>query len=68
MQGRTPESLVEGWLETSWLLGIGVAGVILVVLGLRRDDIIGWIFVVSGVALAALGFGARFLSWNPLSL
>ena len=80
MQGRTPESLVEGWLETSWLLGIVAAdhqrarkrtrGLPLV----RGDD---QLRALTGrhvgaqhtpCGLAALGFGARFLSWNPLSL
>ena len=38
------------------------------VLGLRRDDIIGKIFMLAGAALAVLGFGAQFFGWNPLSL
>jgi hypothetical protein len=63
-----PNAVVGNWLETSWLLGIGVAGVILVVLGLRRDDIVGTIFMVAGLALAVLGFGAQFFGWNPLGL
>jgi hypothetical protein len=63
-----PNALVAEWMETGWLLGIGVGGVILIVLGLNRDDIIGWIFLAAGVALAALGFGAQFLGWNPLGL
>ncbi len=65
---REPNSLVGEWLESGWLLGIGVTGVILIVLGLNRDDVIGWIFLAVGIALAALGFGAQFLGWNPLSL
>jgi hypothetical protein len=63
-----PNAIVGNWMEASWLLGIGVAGVILVVLGLRRDDIVGTIFLVAGLALAVLGFGAQFLGWNPLGL
>ncbi|MCL7960534.1 MAG: hypothetical protein M8861_10100 [marine benthic group bacterium] len=63
-----PNAIVGNWMEASWLLGIGAAGVILVVLGLRRDDIVGTIFLVVGLALAVLGFGAQFFGWNPLSL
>jgi hypothetical protein len=63
-----PNAMVGNWMEASWLLGIGAAGVILVVLGLRRDDIVGTIFLVVGLALAVLGFGAQFFGWNPLSL
>ena len=61
-------SIVADWIDSLWLLGIGVAGLILIVLGLRRDDAIGWIFLATGIALAALGFGAQFFGWNPLSL
>ena len=63
-----PNAIVGNWMEASWLLGIGVAGVILVVLGLRRDDIVGTIFLLVGLVLAVLGFGAQFFGWNPLSL
>ena len=63
-----PNALVGNWMEASWLLGIGAAGVILIVLGLRRDDIVGTLFLVVGLALAVLGFGAQFFGWNPLSL
>jgi hypothetical protein len=63
-----PNALVGDWMEASWLIGIGAAGVILIVLGLRRDDIVGTIFLVVGLALAVLGFGAQFFGWNPLSL
>lgn len=63
-----PNAVVGNWMEASWLLGIGVAGVILVVLGLRRDDIVGTIFLLVGLVLAVLGFGAQFFGWNPLSL
>lgn len=65
---REPNSLVGEWLESGWLLGIGIGGLILILLGLKRDDVLGPIFVLMGVALAALGFGAQFLGWNPLSL
>ena len=68
MHLRDGNALVGNWMEASWLLGIGAAGVILVVLGLRRDDIVGTIFLVVGLALAVLGFGAQFFGWNPLSL
>ena len=68
MQARDPGSMVNDWMEASWLVGIGAAGVILIVLGLRRDDIIGKIFLLAGAALAVLGFGAQFFGWNPLSL
>jgi hypothetical protein len=65
---RDAQSLVSGWMESGYLVGIGVMGVILIVLGLRRDDVIGWIFLAVGIGLAAIGLGARFLGWNPLSL
>jgi len=68
MQARDPGSIVNAWMDASWLIGIGAAGVILIVLGLRRDDIIGHMFLVVGLALAVLGFGAQFFGWNPLSL
>ena len=61
-------SIVADWIDSLWLLGIGVAGLLLIVLGLRREDAIGWIYVASGIALAVLGLGAQFLGWNPLSL
>lgn len=61
-------SIVADWIDSLWLLGIGVAGVFVVILGLRRDDAIGWIYVAAGIALAALGFGAQFFGWDPLSL
>jgi len=61
-----PNAIVGDWMEASWLLGIGAAGVILVVLGLRRDDIVGPIFLVVGIALAAIGFGSQFLGWEIL--
>ena len=63
-----PNAIVGNRMEASWLLGIGAAGVILVVLGLRRDDIVGTLFLGVGLALAVLGFGAQFFGWNPLSL
>jgi hypothetical protein len=63
-----PNAVVGNWMEASWLIGIGVAGVILIILGLRRDDIVGKIFLVAGLALAVLGFGAQFFGWNPLGL
>ena len=55
-------------MEVLWLVGIGAAGVILIVLGLKRDDIVGKILLLAGAALAVLGFGAQFFGWNPLSL
>jgi CHASE2 domain-containing sensor protein len=66
MGSRDQNSLVADWMEASWLIGIGAAGVILVVLGLRRDDIVGTVFLVVGLALAAIGFGSHFLGWEIL--
>ena len=63
-QLRTPWSLVNDWLQGSLYLVVGVAGVVLIVLGLKRDDIVRPIFLIAGVALAALGFGAQFLGWR----
>lgn len=68
MHLRDGNALVGEWMGVLWLLGIGAAGVILVVLGLRRDDIVGTIFLLVGLVLAVLGFGAQFFGWNPLGL
>lgn len=68
MGSRDQVSLVTGWMESSWLLGIGATGVILILLGLKRDDAVRPVFLAVGIALAAIGFGAHFLGWNPLSL
>lgn len=59
-----PNALVSDWLESGWLLGIGAAGVILIVLGLKRDDAMGWIFLTSGLVLMAYAFGSQFLGWK----
>ena len=46
-------------MDASWQLAIGGAGVILIVLGFKRDDIIGPIFLIAGIALVVLGFGGQ---------
>jgi hypothetical protein len=68
MDLRDAQSLVTDWMESGYFVGVGLLGAILVVLGLRRDDVVGWIFLAAGVALVAIGFGAQFLGWNPLGL
>jgi hypothetical protein len=65
---RDQVSLVTEWLESGWMLGIGAMGVILILLGFKREDVIRPIFIGTGIALAALGFGAQFAGWNPLGL
>lgn len=68
MDLRDPQSLVTEWMESGWMIGIGAAGLILILLGFKRDDVIRPIFIGTGIALAALGFGAQFAGWNPLGL
>jgi len=46
-------------MDASWQLAIGVAGVILIILGLKRDDIIRPVFLIAGLALVVLGFGGQ---------
>jgi len=59
MHLRNADSLVGEWMDASWQLALGGAGVLLIVLGLQRDDIIGPIFLVAGIALVVLGFGGQ---------
>jgi len=59
MHLRDASSLVGEWMDASWQLAIGGAGVILIVLGFKRDDIIGPIFLIAGIALVVLGFGGQ---------
>ena len=59
MHLRNADSLVGEWMDASWQLALGGAGVLLIVLGLQRDDIIGPIFLVAGNALVVLGFGGQ---------
>ncbi len=55
---------VMGWLESSFFLVTGAGGVVLVLLGLKRDDVVRPIFLLAGVLLAAAGFGVHFLGWR----
>lgn len=64
MKLKDPWWVVSQWLDASWMLGIGVAGVVLVVLGFRRDDVIRPVFLVAGVGLIAVGFGGHFFGWR----
>ena len=64
MHLRNPVDLVSTWLDASLLLVIGGTGVILIVLGLKRDDLIRPIFLLAGIALMAVGFGGQFLGWS----
>ena len=59
MHLRNADSLVGEWMDASWQLALGGAGMLLIVLGLQRDDIIGPIFLVAGIALVVLGFGGQ---------
>ena len=58
---RAPVPLVMEWLDASWMVAVGAAGVILIVLSFRRDDAIGPIFLITGIAMAILGFGGQIL-------
>jgi small-conductance mechanosensitive channel len=64
MHLRNQIALVGEFLAASFYVVIGVTGVLLVVLGLKRDDIVKPIFLVAGIALAAIGFGVQFLGWR----
>jgi CHASE2 domain-containing sensor protein len=64
MGSRDQVALVAQWMESSWLLGIGAAGVILILLGFKRDDIMRPVFLLAGLALAAFGLGGQFLGWR----
>lgn len=57
-------ALMDDFLDAFLYLMVGATGVILVVLGLRRDDIVRPIFLIAGIGLAALGFGIHFLGWR----
>ena len=64
MHLRSPVDLMVTWLDASLLLVIGGTGVILIILGLKRDDVVRPIFLVAGIALMAVGFGGQFLGWS----
>lgn len=64
MHLRNQVALVSDWLQGSFFVAIGVAGLLLIVLGLKRDDIVKPIFLVAGIGLAALGFGVQFFGWE----
>lgn len=64
MHLRAKISLMTEWLHGSFFIMVGVAGVLLIVLGLKRDDIVRPIFLVAGTGLTALGFGVQFLGWT----
>jgi hypothetical protein len=61
---REPSSVVMGWMDTWWMLGIGMTGLLLIVLGLKRDDVVRPIFLVAGLALAVFGFGGQYFGWK----
>jgi len=61
---RDPAAVVMRWLDTWWILGIGATGLLLIVLGLRRDDAVRPIFLAAGTALAVFGFGGHFFGWR----
>jgi multisubunit Na+/H+ antiporter MnhB subunit len=47
-------------MDAFWQGAVGGAGVILIILGLRRDDAIRPIFLVVGIVLAIFGLGGQF--------
>ena len=53
-------ALMDDWLRGSLLVAVGVMGLILIVLGWNRDDIVKPIFLLAGAALAVFGFGVQF--------
>ena len=53
-------SEVQEFLDAFWQGAVGGAGVILIILGLGRDDVMRPIFLVAGIALAVGGFGGQF--------
>ena len=53
-------SAVQEFMDAFWQGAVGGAGVILIILGLRRDDAIRPIFLVVGIALAIFGLGGQF--------
>ena len=61
MGGREPNSLVAEWINSGWMIAVGGTGVILIVLGFKRDDAIGPVFIIAGIAMVVLGFGGRIL-------
>ncbi|MCL7971064.1 MAG: hypothetical protein M8866_03095 [marine benthic group bacterium] len=58
---RDPVPLVMGWIDSSWMVAVGAGGVILILLSFKRDDAIGPIFLITGIAMAILGFGGQIL-------
>lgn len=53
------------WLDALQFLVLIAGGVLLLVAGWRRDDLLGRFFVVVGGAIAVAGFAAQFLGWSP---
>jgi hypothetical protein len=57
-------ALLDDFFDASLFLAIGATGVLLVVLGLRREDAARPVFLVAGIGLAFFGFGVHFLGWS----
>lgn len=64
MHLRNQVALMGEWLDGSFFIVVGVAGLLLIVLGLKREDLVRPIFLLAGVALAAVGFGVQFMGWS----
>ena len=64
MHLRNQFALVTEWLTSSFFIVVGVTGILLILLGLKRDDIVRPIFLAAGIGLSALGFGVQFLGWS----
>jgi multisubunit Na+/H+ antiporter MnhB subunit len=58
--GGSRYSAVQEFMDAFWQGAVGGAGVILIILALRRDDVVRPIFLVAGIALAVFGFGGQF--------
>lgn len=65
MSLRAKVPLVMEWLDALQFLVLIAGGVLLLVAGWRRDDLLGRFFVVVGGAIAVAGFAAQFLGWSP---
>lgn len=64
MHLRDATHLMGEWLQGSFFLVVGVAGVLLILLGLRREDAARPVFLLAGLGLVGLGFGVHFLGWS----
>ena len=55
--------LMEEWLDGSFFIMVGAFGVIFVLAGFKRDDLLQPVFILAGLAIAAVGFGVQFFGF-----